>query len=483
MAADTQGALLDTLRRGASTGTVTTYRPFWIANAVAVQAAPAFLEGLAKRPDVASVYLDAPIELVAPVAIAEDDGAALAVEGGITSTRAPELWALGIDGTGALACDQDTGADATHPAFAARWRGLDAGVAPGAAWFDPVAGQTFPTDSGTHGTHTLGTMVGRDGANQIGMAPGAKWIGAKVIDVPGANIYTDAVAAFQWMTDPDGNPATVEDVPDAVNNSWGLTQSYYGTCRTDFNAAIQAAEAAGVVVAFAAGNDGSGAQTMGSPANQILSALQVFSVGALKQGGTTIASFSSRGPSDCDGASVKPEVVAVGENVRSAKPGGAYQLMSGTSMATPHVAGAAVLLRSAFPEATTSEIKYALYSTAVDLGDSLEDNTYGAGRIDVVAAYQSLLLIRKACTSNSNCDDGKACNGAETCNTTTGLCEYGSPLCAGDKACDETSDTCKDVTAPTNPRLCGFADATSPLALLVAAGALAFALRRRTIRS
>ncbi|MCZ7583587.1 MAG: S8 family serine peptidase [Deltaproteobacteria bacterium] len=357
-AAETQSGLLALAGAAQSTREIKSHHAFWIANAIAFEAKAAFVDKLAARPDVLSIYLDYPIELIEPVGepVMNTAPSIAAIEAGITSSRAPELWALGIDGTGALACDQDTGADGNHPAFASRWRGLEGGVTPAEAWFDPVAGQTFPTDSGYHGTHTLGTILGDDGgANQIGMAPGAKWIGAKTIDVPGGNIFSDAVGAFQWSADPDGNPGTMDDVPDVVNNSWGLHIGYYGSCRTDFNAFIDAAEAAGVVVVFAAGNEGPGATSLRSPGNRIASQFNTFAVGSLLQGGTAISSFSSRGPSDCDNATIKPEISAVGSDVRSSMPGNQYGNLSGTSMATPHVAGAVLLLRGAFPEATVEE--------------------------------------------------------------------------------------------------------------------------------
>ena len=234
-------------------------------------------------------------------------------------------------------------------------------------------------------------MVGSAGANQIGMAPGAKWIGAKTIDQQGGSFLSDTIAGFQWAVDPDGNPGTTDDVPDVINNSWGQATGYWsGYCHADWNTAIEAAEAAGIVVVFAAGNEGPYGESLRSPANQILSSLTVFAVGAIEQNGTSIASFSSRGPSDCDGSTIKPEVVAVGDEVRSARPGNRYRTYSGTSMAAPHVSGAVLLLRDAFPNATPEEIKYALYITATDLGSAGEDNKFGRGRIDVLDAYDYL---------------------------------------------------------------------------------------------
>ncbi|MCB1153652.1 MAG: S8 family serine peptidase [Deltaproteobacteria bacterium] len=385
-AAETQEGLINRLEQDRRLGLVSDYRTFWIQNAVGMTVKSDYItKRLVNDKSIKSIYFDYPIEVIAPTFEAPaDPPSLLANEGGIDASNAPDLWALGFDGTGTLACDQDTGADGTHSAFASRWRGLDSGVSAGEAWFDPNGSETFPTDSGTHGTHTLGTIVGSGG---IGMAPGAKWIGAKTIDVPGGNILTDAVAAFQWSADPDGNPGTFDDVPDVVNNSWGLPRGFYGSCRADFNSAIDAAEAAGVVVVFAAGNEGSSAETLRSPGNRITSQFNSFAIGALNQNNTSIASFSSRGPSDCDGATIKPEISAVGVNVRSAAPGGGYSTKSGTSMATPHVAGAVLLLRDAFPNATPEDIKFALWHTATDLGDTGEDNTYGNGAMDVYAAY------------------------------------------------------------------------------------------------
>ncbi len=414
LAERSQAGLVDFAEIAAEDGTVTRFYPFWISNSIAVSATPAFIRELAEQPEVAKIYWDAPIELIGPVdgvkmVSSQGDG----VENGVAVIGAPDLWALGIDGTGTIACDQDTGADGSHVAFASRWRGLDPGVTPAEAWFDPNYNETFPTDAcpygNCHGTHTLGTIVGDDGgSNQIGVAPGAKWIGAKTIDV--GDILTLAVAAFEWAADPDGEPGTIDDVPHVVSNSWGLPQSLYGQCQDDFNTVIDACEAAGVAVVFAAGNEGSTGPR--SPGDRIASDVNVFSVGALEQDGETIAYFSSLGPSRCDNTTIKPEVSAVGVDVRSAQPGNSYGLMSGTSMATPHVAGAILLLASAYPDATPEQLKTALYVTAIDLGPAGEDNTFGNGRIDLVAALAWLMeqmvnsdgKVRVDSTSY-NCDD------------------------------------------------------------------------------
>ena len=368
-------------------------RAFWVMNAIAVTADAATLKALAARDDVAMVYADREIDLIAPVSegpVWAGPKATAEVENGVMITGAPELWEMGIDGTGALVCDMDTGADSTHPAFADRWRGGDPGVTWQEAWFYPKGGSEVPIDTGSHGTHTMGTILGREGDHTIGMAPGAKWIAAAVIDVPGRNTETDALATMEWTTDPDGNPATVDDVPDVTNNSWGIPRT---NCEELFWDAIDNAEAAGTVYVWAAGNEGPLGRSLRSPADRTETDVNTFAVGALKQNTTQIASFSSRGPSDCPGAETKPEVCAVGEDVLSSIPGGGYSTKSGTSMAAPHVTGAVALLRAAHPDATVEEIKYALYNNTVDLGDPGEDNTYGTGRIDVVAALGDLGFV------------------------------------------------------------------------------------------
>ncbi|MFC1889951.1 S8 family serine peptidase, partial [Thermodesulfobacteriota bacterium] len=389
---ESQPAILGLLNGARGSGEVREFRSFWISNLVALEAVPAFLFALAEREDIDTIYEDAPIEAIQPVSSGPVGEAARGVEPGVEATGAPILWSMGITGLGTLVSHLDTGVAGTHPALADRWRGLDEGVTPQEAWYDPVTNTTFPFDAGSHGTHTMGTICGKDGDNIIGMAYGAKWISAGVIDrVSISQTLADAIAAFEWAADPDGNPGTMNDVPDCISNSWGLSPLYHGYAACSdagLWGVIDNVEAAGSVVVFAAGNEGSGSQTLRIPADRDATPVNSFAVGALNQGAETIAGFSSRGPSGCPTASIKPEVCAVGVDVRSSVPSSGYSTMSGTSMACPHVAGAVALLRQVNPEATVEDIKYALYYTAVDLGPAGEDNDYGMGKIDVVAAAE-----------------------------------------------------------------------------------------------
>ena len=128
-------------------------------------------------------------------------------------------------------------------------RGNTPGITIGESWFDPNGiSPSFPSDSGIHGTHTMGTMVGSTPGDIIGVAYDAQWIAAAVIDIGGlSGTIANALLAFQWSADPDGNPATVTDVPDVSSNSWGLSPIYGHVptaCDNTFWSAIDNLEAA-----------------------------------------------------------------------------------------------------------------------------------------------------------------------------------------------------------------------------------------------
>lgn len=196
-------------------------------------------------------------------------------------------------------------------------------------------------------------------------------------------------SGFQWLLDPDDDPAT-DDLPDVVNNSWGFDEADVGKCEDDFRPAVQALRAAGVAVVFAAGNTGPGPATSISPANYPES----FAVGAVDSA-LTIADFSARGPSACDGG-IFPDLAAPGVDVRTTDLifGGtspdAYATVSGTSFAAPLVAGGMALLLSAEPELTVDRLERALIRSAVDLGSPGSDNVYGHGLVDLAAAHAFL---------------------------------------------------------------------------------------------
>src|SRR5512145_2844951 len=395
-AAATQGDLLDHLKVLFDQGRIGFYEPYWIVNAVRVIATKDELEALADRADVLRVYYDFEIEGIQPInAGGAGDAGAGGPEQGLVAVRAPEAWALGFTGQDILVSSLDTGVDGNHPALASRWRGLDPAYAghPGWAWFDPVTNTTFPQSFGFHGTHTMGTICGGAPGNQVGVAPGSEWIHAAVIDrVSIAQTVADAILSFQWIIDPDENPGTVFDVPRVNSNSWGLTDFHgYPDCDQTFWTFLDACEAAGIVMVFAAGNEGfSGLRR---PADRATDDFRTFAVAAVNGNiaGYPVAGFSSRGPTFCTpggGAAIKPDIAAPGVGVISSLPGGGYGPSDGTSMATPHIAGVVALVYSANPDLSVEQVKQIIYDTAADLGAPGEDNDYGWGIADAYEAVQ-----------------------------------------------------------------------------------------------
>jgi subtilisin family serine protease len=236
----------------------------------------------------------------------------------------------------------------------------------------------------------MGVIVAGAG---LGIAPDARWIAVRLYDGDGRASMSDIHRAFQWLLDPDGDPATI-DAPDVVNASWALGGRGAGACDLEFSDDIRALRGAGIAVVFAAGNDGPGTGTSNSPGNNP----GVLSVGAVDSE-LAIARQSSRGPSACDGA-VFPRLVAPGVNVRTSdlSHGGlpSYTIVSGSSLAAPHAAGVLALLAGAFPRASVGELEAAIVRGAKDLGARGEDNSYGHGLVDALAAFDALRAQRPA---------------------------------------------------------------------------------------
>lgn len=370
LAASSQARLHRWLAPHAQRGAVTQVTPFWIFNGFSITATPAVIHELAMQPEVLSITPDA-------VEIALTQGAP--VEANLSSVNAPALWALGWQGQGVVVASLDTGVDLTHPELAARWRG-------GAnSWFDPYGQHATPTDLNGHGTLTMGVMVGGSGGGSvIGLAPQARWIAARIFNDRGEATATAIHQAFQWLLDPDGNPATA-DAPQVVSNSWTLNAP---GCNLAFELDLQALRAAGILPVFAAGNAGPEAATSRSPANNP----SAFAVGAVADNDMLYAG-SGRGPSACSGAHpVYPHLTAPGVAIRTTARGGGYDdNATGTSLAAPHVAGGLALLLSAFPHLSVAQQEAALLNSAHDLGIPGADNDFGAGRLDLQASYQWLV--------------------------------------------------------------------------------------------
>lgn len=388
----TQPALLSWLSQvpGVVPGSV---RGYWIANAIFCEMEESALPALANRAEIAVIDWNAPlamssVEEVAPALPPVPNGK----EPGLSAIKAPALWAMGYTGYGRTAFTNDTGVDPTHPALAYQYRGIY--VDGEQAWYQWNSSNATPFDCGSHGTHVTGTILGLDRLTNdtIGVAFNGKWIGTPSLCGVGTE---DNVAAFQWALNPDGNPGTIADMPDVINNSW-YDPSIDDECNNVYVPVLNALEAAGVATIFSAGNEGPGVQTITPPHNINTNLINSFTVGALNGASVNllIADFSSRGPSKCGGDSsllIKPEVSAPGVSVRSCVPGPGYSQFNGTSMAAPHVSGAIMLLKEAFPYLTGNDLKFALYNTCTDLGDPGEDNDYGMGIINVEEAFYYLI--------------------------------------------------------------------------------------------
>lgn len=399
-ASNTQGNLINFLETMTENRNVFQYQTFWIANMIMIEAKPSVFYELMNSMEIAEMDLDALLELDKPVDAKIMDEGIETVEPGLKIINAHKLWELGFTGQGRLAMGHDTGVYPNHPALNHKWRGRPGtGVPINHAWWEPGGGTPSQTsDCDGHGSHTVGTMVGRSltTPDTIGVAIDAEWIAAKTIC--SSPHTSNSVAAFQWAINPDGNPNTINDMPDAISCSW-YDPNVTDECNGIYKTTLDAVEAAGIAVVFSAGNSGPNASTITKPKNINTDEVNVFATaaidGALYQGGNMnpIASFSSRGPSACGGTGsllIKPEISAPGVSVRSSGSSTGYTSLSGTSMASPHVGGAIVLLKSAFPTLTGKQIKMALYNTCKDLGTAGEDNTYGKGLIDVYAAFMSL---------------------------------------------------------------------------------------------
>jgi bacillopeptidase F len=349
-------------------------RSLWAINSVAASVPPQLVTNLAKLPGVESVRLDAQVSApVTPSSIQGTPG------WNIGAIGADAVWAAGITGQGVVVGVMDSGVDPYHQDLSTRWRG-------GAnSWFDPHGEHSTPYDALGHGTQTTGIILG---GSAIGVAPDAQWIAAKIFNDAGVSTLSAIHEAFQWMLDPDGDP-NVDDAPGVVNGSWGLLDSV-GTCNQEFRNDVLLLKAADIAVTFSAGNDGPNSDTSLSPANYPESP----STGAVDETGT-VALFSSRGPSACDGGTY-PKIAAPGTNIQTSDltywgifPD-AYVTVSGTSFAAAHLAGAMALLRSANAAATVADLETALQQSAVDLGAPGPDNDTGWGRIDALAAYTLL---------------------------------------------------------------------------------------------
>jgi serine protease AprX len=398
------------------------YRPFFVVDMVEVEGTRELAEELAQRPEVASIAAN-PSVLMEPEPLPRGadpralspsgERAAATVEANISKVGAPAVWAQGFTGQGIVVASADTGVLWNHPALVHQYRGGPAAVHD-YNWHDAIhdagpgnpcgSDSAAPCDDSGHGTGTTGVAVGDDGVgNQVGVAPGARWIACRNMD-RGVGTPARYAECFEWFlspTDHTGQNPRPDLAPHAINNSWGCPPSEGCTDPNVLKAVIDHVSASGIFVAFSAGNSG---PACGTVTDVPVFYASVFTVGATDQS-DNIASFSSRGPATFDGSGrLKPDISAPGVGIRTAASSGQFQTFSGTSAASPHVAGAVALLWSAVPSLSgdVAGTVSLLEQTAVHLtlaqdcgtfpGASVPNAVFGWGRLAIDAAVSAGLV-------------------------------------------------------------------------------------------
>ena len=387
------------------------FHSHFLVNMLEVEADRDAAARLAAREEVSFLAANRPSAGSIPVvASGSSEVSADNVEPNLVLVGAPQLWARGFTGEGIVIGVADTGFQWDHPALKNRYRGWDGAAAShDYNWHDAVhdaapgnpcgSDAPAPCDDHGHGTATAGFSVGQDGEDTIGVAPGARLIGCRNM-AAGTGTPARYTECFEWFlapTDERGENPRPDLSPDVINNSWACPASEGCTDPDVLNAVVEGVRAAGIAMAFSAGNRGAQCSTL-SEAPAVAPAS--FTIGATWLD-DTIAPFSAFGPVVSDGSGrLKPDLTAPGVDLRTAALAGTYTLhFSGTSAAAPHVAGAFALLWSAVPglrgdvEATeqilkrsavplTSSVNCGLY-----LGSWVPNPVFGWGRLDIPAAY------------------------------------------------------------------------------------------------
>jgi subtilisin family serine protease len=384
------------------------YHSFIAANGLLVKGDVNLVDTLAARSDVAYLMINGTIPLqyqrpnwwLTLQSSVQSLSAPETVEWGVARVNADDVWAdpnFGTLGEGVVVANIDTGVQWQHPALINQYRGgMDDHDY---NWYLPTFGCTDPNggpcDNDGHGTHTMGTMVGDDGGtNQIGVAPGANWIACKGCEANGCS-FEALLACGDWMlapTETNGQNPDPSERPHIVNNSWGGGGGDFW-----YGGVVTAWRASGIFPQFSAGNNGPNCETTGSPGDYWMS--HAAGATAITD---DIAGFSSRGPSVNQGI-LKPDISAPGANVRSSLNTGGYGPLSGTSMASPHVAGVTALLWSADPSLIgqientmwalqqTADPQFTLDGCGGNTGTSHPNYTFGWGIVDAYNAISTTL--------------------------------------------------------------------------------------------
>jgi serine protease AprX len=405
------------------------FRSFYIVNAIAIEGvSEKQVLKLAAEPEVSKIVLDVKSILKTPKG---HDFSGFAIKPSeipenLKQIHADKVWKeLGVMGAGIVIAEQDSGFKWDHPALIEQYRGKNSfSVTHDFNWHDSVHSKissvktstscgyntTAPCDDHGHGTHTMGTMVGYEWStktNIVGVAPEAKWMGCRNMDqgVGKASTYLECFEFFLAPYAMGGDPkldGKVEFSPHIINNSWACPQAE-GCSGHEFEQAIDALQSAGIIVVASAGNEGPGCGSVGDAPGFYSG--KIFSVAAYDHRSGSITSFSSRGPSTWNGG-VGPNITAPGNGIRSSVPsgglgaGGLYDYKSGTSMASPHIAGVIALVWSAHPEMIgniegtmdllqrTAQPRRTNESCGKYQGSEIPNAVFGYGIVDAFKAVQ-----------------------------------------------------------------------------------------------
>jgi len=383
------------------------YQSFYIVNMIKVTGDRSLMEALARRDDVAHIDANPRVHTSLPTTNLDSTFQPQGVEWNVQKVKAPDVWALGFHGEGRVVAGADTGIQWDHPALKNHYRGWNGQQANhDYNWHDATSQHSpTPIDPHGHGTFTVSEMVGDDGqGNQVGVAPGAKWIGCRNMDANGTGSPSTYTECFQFLIAPypvNGDPSQGDPskAPDSINNSWGCPPEE--GCSVDTLKNItDAVRAAGIFPAVAAGNSGPLCGSITDPAAIYDNSVTIGATDSTNN----IASFSSRGPVTVDGSNrTKPDLSAPGVNIRGAVPGNGYSSgWDGTSMAAPHVAGGVALLWQAKPslvgniDATEGLMERnavrltARQAVGICRGPNfMKDNTFGFGLLNLLSAVQA----------------------------------------------------------------------------------------------
>ena len=405
------------------------YRSFYVVNAIHAKVDLSTLKQLASQEEVDRIFENS---LVVQEKVLWEESQNLRgpePEWGIRMMGADKVWEMGYRGQGVVIGGQDTGYEWEHSVLKKQYRGWQENGADHAYnWHDAIheinllhndtdpsdptnnpcgLDSNVPCDDGSHGTHTMGTMIGEDEENKIGVAPGARWIACRNMERSYGSPAT-YIECFEWflaptdLNDENANPLLA---PHVINNSWscpemeGCNPDNFGLMET----VVNNLKRSGVVVVVSAGNSGS--QGCGSISTPSAIFENSFTIGATAEN-DTIAKFSSRGLVLVDGSNrMKPNVAAPGVKVRSSVRNGGFANASGTSMSGPHVAGLVALIISANPALAgqVELIEDIIEETAVPktdtlacsgvVGTNLPNAVYGFGRVNALAAVEKARKI------------------------------------------------------------------------------------------